>query len=258
MDPALALDRYDVAKVLAGGLLDGINPCAFTTLVFLCSFLAYAGYGRREVAVIGGLYTLGTFVAYFALSVGTAEVLVRLGSYRLFHLLFSGAVVPFTVFVAVLSFRDAWILTRTGSGRGTALQLPDAVKGRIHTLIRERLRGGRLGAGAFILGAFIALFEYACSGQVLVPTLATVVLKADPVSGGMALKARALAYLVLYNLAFIAPMLAVFGVTLAGVASERLARLARAHLPTARVLLGILFLWFAVVLALLFVEAWNA
>ena len=54
--PAVAKDRgaaLAVLPVLAGGLLDGINPCAFTTLIFLLSALALAGRGRREVLAIG-------------------------------------------------------------------------------------------------------------------------------------------------------------------------------------------------------------
>ncbi len=38
--PAAALS---VLPVLAGGLLDGVNPCAFTTLIFLLASLALAG-----------------------------------------------------------------------------------------------------------------------------------------------------------------------------------------------------------------------
>ncbi|MBI5367002.1 MAG: hypothetical protein HZA54_08190 [Planctomycetes bacterium] len=254
MNTVYEFERLTLFEILGAGLLDGINPCALTTLVFLCSFLAYAGYARREVVVVGGLYSAGTFVAYFLLSLGTLQAVLVLSAYRTVNLLFSAAVIPLTFALALLSLRDAWILNRTGSGRDAALRLPDAVRARIHALIRERLRGGRLGAGAFLLGGFIALFEYLCSSQILVPTLAAVVKGRAGVE--RALQVRALACLLLYNLAFIAPMLGVFAATVAGVSSRRLSGVARAHVATVRLLLGILFLWFGVVLAVLFVKEW--
>jgi hypothetical protein len=33
--------------VLLAGLLDGVNPCAFTTLIFLIAFLTFAGKSRK-------------------------------------------------------------------------------------------------------------------------------------------------------------------------------------------------------------------
>lgn len=249
------LERTTVAYVALSGLLDGVNPCAFTTLVFLCSFLAFAGHGRREVALIGGLFTLGTFTTYLLLSLGLFQALLTMTAYRAVHFAFSLLVIPFTFLLAVLSVRDALLLERTGRGRELVLQLPARVRARIHALIRERLSAGRLGGGAMLLGVFIALFESLCTGQVLIPTLASLALP-PPGLRASAVQVRALAYILIYNLAFIAPMLGVFGVTLAGLSSKRLSRLAKAHLPTARLLLGVLFFWFGVVLTLLFVKEW--
>ncbi|HYW83304.1 MAG TPA: DUF1573 domain-containing protein, partial [Spirochaetia bacterium] len=43
--PAPLSDRLAVLPVVAAGLLDGLNPCAFTTLIFLLASLALAGRG---------------------------------------------------------------------------------------------------------------------------------------------------------------------------------------------------------------------
>ena len=45
--------------ILAAGLLDGVNPCAFTTLVFLLSALALAGQGDQMPLVIDVEITVG-------------------------------------------------------------------------------------------------------------------------------------------------------------------------------------------------------
>jgi len=46
-------ETFGPGMVAAAGLLDGVNPCAFTTIVFLLSMLAYLGKGRRDLAVVG-------------------------------------------------------------------------------------------------------------------------------------------------------------------------------------------------------------
>ena len=59
-----------VVAVAAAGLLDGVNPCAFTTLIFLLASLALAGRGRREVLAIGAFFSLAVFLTYLAIGLG--------------------------------------------------------------------------------------------------------------------------------------------------------------------------------------------
>ena len=54
-------DRLAILPVIIAGLVDGINPCAFTTLIFLLASLALGGRGRREVLLIGALFSLPCF-----------------------------------------------------------------------------------------------------------------------------------------------------------------------------------------------------
>ncbi|MGF1655598.1 MAG: hypothetical protein ACFCU3_01325 [Verrucomicrobiales bacterium] len=53
--------------VVAAGLLDGLNPCAFATIIFLLSYLQVARKSGREILQIGVAYILGVFCTYFAL-----------------------------------------------------------------------------------------------------------------------------------------------------------------------------------------------
>ena len=48
---------FRAGAVALAGLLDGINPCAFTTVVFLLSMLPYLGKTKRELAVVGVGFT---------------------------------------------------------------------------------------------------------------------------------------------------------------------------------------------------------
>ena len=59
MDLILARFReFNPLVVAAAGLIDGINPCAFTTLTLFISYLTLARYPRRETALVGTSFIL--------------------------------------------------------------------------------------------------------------------------------------------------------------------------------------------------------
>ncbi|NQU19041.1 hypothetical protein HQ550_02680, partial [bacterium] len=53
--------------VIAAGLIDGVNPCAFTVLIFFISFLTLMGYKKRNLALIGLTFILAVFFTYLSL-----------------------------------------------------------------------------------------------------------------------------------------------------------------------------------------------
>ena len=59
-----------LSAVAAAGLVDGLNPCAFATLIFLVSYLAFVGRERREVLLVGLAFSLSVFVTYFLVGLG--------------------------------------------------------------------------------------------------------------------------------------------------------------------------------------------
>ena len=103
---------------------------------------------------------------------------------------------------------------------------------------------GRLFAAAFVVGIMVSVIEAVCTGQVYVPTLAYIM--KDP-----ALRAKALAYLLLYNLMFIVPLVAVFALSLAGCSSERFSGFFKRRLGAAKLLLAALFAGLGVLLLVL-------
>ncbi len=248
-DKIALFESYTLARVAVAGLLDGINPCAMSVAVFLVSFMTHAGRPRRDVFLAGMSYAAAVFLAYLAITLGLFEALLRLSWYAWVSTAVSWGAAALAATLGVLALRDARILAAGGAGKDTLVRLPASFQERIHALVRRRLGGARLFAGAFALGFGVSLFEFVCSGQAVFPTLA--LLLKEPALPEASLRWRAAGYLTLYNLAFIAPLLAVFAVAYAGIASQRLGRWARDHAPTAKLLLGIFFLWFAMLLFLL-------
>jgi hypothetical protein len=94
---------------------------------------------------------------------------------------------------------------------------------------------GVAATAAFGTGAVVSLLELACTGQVYLPTLMFV---AQTNSAGL----EVTGYLALYNLAFILPLLAVFGVAYLGVSSRALEGLLRRNMAWVKLSLAALFL----------------
>ena len=107
------------------------------------------------------------------------------------------------VFVfAALSFRD-WALALRGRAKEMALKLPDRLRMSINAQISRRLHGSYLVVGALGLGATVSLVELVCTGQVYVPLIRYMTsVSAD--------RLRALGLLLVYNTAFVVPLIVVF------------------------------------------------
>ena len=72
----LALEPLTVASA---GLIDGINPCAFTVIIFFMSFLAIQGYRRRELLAIGLTFIFAVFLTYILIGLGFFGFLYQIG-----------------------------------------------------------------------------------------------------------------------------------------------------------------------------------
>jgi len=219
--------------VVAGaGLLDGINPCAFATIIFLLSYLQIARRTPREILAVGAAFILGVFLAYFAVGLGLAQALTKLAALRFAGTALNYVLAAFALVVAVLSFRDAQLAARGELGEMT-LQLPGLLKDQIRGVIRTGAKATRFVIAAFLVGLVVSLLELACTGQVYLPTI-QYMLKAG--------HGRAVNHLLLYNTAFVVPLIVVFVLAFFGLRSEALIALQKKHTSTVKVLTGLLFL----------------
>ena len=222
-----------VAVALAG-LIDGLNPCAFATLIFFVSYLTLSGRKGREVLIVGAAFTLGVFTAYSVIGLGFYKVLDLLGDilttlgrwvYALTAIFCAG--------LAIFSFKD-FIKARRGQIGDMNLNLPHALRMRINTVIRKGKNTQTYVLGAFLTGLVISFLELACTGQVYLPTIIFVTSVPE-------LQAQAMLYLGLYNLLFIVPLIIVFILAYYGTTSKELTRFLQKN--TAMVKLGMVVLF---------------
>lgn len=232
------VDRLGLATVALAALADGVNPCAFATVVLLVSMLATAGKSRHEILVIGTSFTLAVYLSYLAIGLFFYHLLQRLEGYFLLSDLLFYAAFFLCILGGILSLLDAKRI-RQGKTESILLQLPTAIKTRIQKTLHRGIRTPQLGVGVFGMGCIVSLLEAACTGQVYFPVIAGLVREE-------ATRIQGLAILLGYNALFILPLVMVFGATLVGVQSDTLVRWTRRHLGVSKVLLALVFFAMAI------------
>ncbi len=252
------VDRFQsfgVLTVLGAGLIDGLNPCAFATLIFFISYLAFTGRRGRDILFVGISFTLGVFLTYLLVGVGLLKVVQSLGFFsslgRWVYLLTA----LLCVALAALTFRD-YFRARKGKASEMALKLPLSLRRQINKVIRESAQMPAFVAVAFFTGFVVSLLELACTGQVYLPTIVYVMSRPE-------LAAQAFLYLFLYCLMFILPLVVVFALSYFGTSSEQLGQFINRHTSTIKLATGLLFvglaLWMTWTVAPLFGihSPWN-
>jgi hypothetical protein len=223
----------EVSTVAAAGLIDGVNPCAFATLILFVSYLTFVGRGRREILFVGLAFSLSVFVTYFLVGLGLLKVLQSVSVIPLVaRFVYLGAVGLALVF-GVLSLYD-YALCRKGRSSDMVLQMPALLRDRVRAVIRKEVKVNRYILAAAATGFVVSLLELACTGQVYLPTILFV-------SKVQQFKAAAIGYLAVYNMMFIIPLLAVFSVVYFGTGSERLAVLFQRHVSWVKLATALVF-----------------
>jgi len=256
-DASLILERrvrnFTVAAVLMGGLVDGVNPCAIGTLVFLISMLAVSKVRKWRLLVTGSAYCLASFITYTAIGLGLLHVLHSFDGFPTVQRVVEAVLVAMLSVLALLSFVDAVRYGAAHDAGKVMLQLPDKVKMRIHALVRggakalrrDGTKGGGVGAllaVGFGLGVVVTALESVCTGQVYVPTLAMVARAAKAES------ARAWALLLGYNTMFVIPLVGAFLLTHIGLSTQALADFSKRNVVAAKLLLGAFFILMALLI----------
>ena len=235
--------RFSFIGIVAAGLVDGINPCAIATMIFLISFLATQKRKRTEVLCIGLFFTFSVFTTYLLLGLGAFKVLTLLDSYRWLSRGIKWSAVLLAGGIGVVSFYDAAAYAITRKTGSIKLQLPKAVKLRIHRVVSENLTGSKLVIGAVVTGFLVTLLEAVCTGQVYLPTIILMTRQ-----GGLRLQGWL--YLLLYNFLFVLPLLIVMLLAYCGLTWKSLSSITQKHLPVLKVLLGFVLVGLAVFLGI--------
>ena len=226
-------NKFTIGVIVVAGLLDGINPCAFATVIFLVGYLLYLGRGGSTVVWLGGSFCFGVFLTYFLLGIGLSQVInwltghawVKVGVYSVMG---AGGLM-----LGVLHARDAWRFRRSGCARDMEMGLSLATTRKIHGYVRQFTGTRYLVPAGLALGFLISSLELVCTGQIYLPTLVLM--------NRLGTTSKTLLALLAYNVAFILPLVLVTVLAAAGVSTQSLAGWARNHVVSSKAAMSVLF-----------------
>ncbi len=223
--------------VMAAGLIDGINPCAFATIIFFVSWLTLIGRKGKVILIVGLVYTFAVFLAYFLIGIGVLRFVQTLVVFPSISMTIYSLTAIVALLLGFLSLYD-YFKARKGRWKEIKLQLPELLKKKIHKTTHQfmgkdaKLKGHL--AAAFVVGLAVSLFEFPCTGQIYLPTLVFV----SQIPSG---KTHALSYLLLYNLMFIIPLGVILGFAYWGTSAPRFVRFLEKNTGLAKILTALLF-----------------
>lgn len=234
--------NISILTIISAGLLDGINPCAFATIIFLISYLALAGRTRGQMAVTGISFGLGVFVCYFLIGLG---LLHAISFVQRFHWISTClyaimTVIVFSLFIGTI--RDIIIFKKAGVYK-MKMGLSQNMIRRIHSVIRSRINSTGIVAAAIAMGFLVSVLSLTCTGQIYFPTL--ILMNSSQMSG------RSLFALFVFNVAFIVPLLVVTVMAILGVTSQNMAKFSEKNVVWTKSLMAIFFLAIAVFMAIM-------
>jgi len=229
---------FGLLTILGAGLVDGLNPCAFATLVFFVSYLTFAGRRGREVLAAGGAFTLGVFLTYLGVGIGLLKFLAALPFLSAISRWVYGLTAVLCLFLAAGSLYDWW-QARRGRLDEMRMKLPTRLRRWINRTVREGAGMRAFVPVTLVTGVVISVIELACTGQVYLPTILFVL-------GVPELRLQAGLYLLFYNLMFILPLVVLFVLAYFGTTSQQLGLFIHRHTATVKLATAGLFVLLAV------------
>lgn len=179
--------------VMAG--LDAFNPCAFFVLLFLLSLLVHAR-SRGRMLLIGGAFVVVSGLVYFLFMAAWLSLFLVVGASPMV----TAVAGVLALVIGVLNIKD-WFLFR----QGPTLSIPDAAKPGLFRRMRGLLSAEGLGTlmlGTVTLAIAANSYELLCTAGF--PMVYTRVLSLNG-QGGL----DYYAYLALYNVVYVLPLLAI-------------------------------------------------
>ncbi len=233
LDPAEANLATLMPAVVGTGLLDSVNPCAFAVILLLLAFLFTIRKQRGRILALGGIYVAMIFLVYFAIGLGILSTVrlsddphfvARVGSYLLIGL-------------GVLN-----LIEYRWPRFPIKLHMPAIAHKKINQLLKVATVPATVG-----VGLIVGLCTFPCSGGVYV-SIITLLNAQTTLAWGVA-------YLTLYNILFILPLIVILLVVGNRVTAKRLATWERQHALGLRLWFGLVMVGLGVMMLLVVIPS---
>jgi cytochrome c biogenesis protein CcdA/glutaredoxin-related protein len=212
--------------IIVSALVDGINPCAFSVLIFLLLTIMALG-SRRKVLIVGSTFILAVFTFYFFSGLGIFTIIQTAGISR--SISFVAAIIALAA--GIISISSVLV----GQKGPAILSIPESRKGIIDQYIRKASV-----PAAFMVGLLVGMFELPCTGGIYLAILSLLSNRMTAIEG--------IPYLLVYNFFFVLPLIIILGVFAWGLPVERLDRWRTESRRAVRVIMGAVMIILGIVL----------
>lgn len=177
--------------IALAALVDSVNPCAFSVLFLSITFLFGLGRSREDIIKAGAAYIFGIFATYVFIGLGVLKVL-SVFNIPNFMALFGAS--------AIIAFGTIGLINEFFPNFPIKLKIPEFAYGRIAKLMERATI-----PAALLLGFFVGLFEFPCTGGPYLFVLGLLHDQNNFLSG--------LGYLIFYNFVFVSPLIVILAIS---------------------------------------------
>jgi cytochrome c biogenesis protein CcdA/glutaredoxin len=213
-------DELSIWIIISASIVDAINPCAFAVLIILLTTILLKR--DKKTALASGLsFSLSIFISY---------VLMGLGLYGAINATSITEIITIVVgFMAILlgllNLKDFFWY-----GKVTLIEVPRNWRPKMIELINKTTGP----VGAFLVGFLVSLFLLPCTSGPYIVVLG--LLAQNPLDN------TAIAYLLLYNIIFVLPMLIITIAVYKGLDVKKLEQKRKNNLKNLHLIAGLILL----------------
>ncbi|HSW80850.1 MAG TPA: GAP family protein [Candidatus Saccharimonas sp.] len=190
-------DLPTIGLVVGSAAIDSINPCAIGVLILMVSVVLGSGQSVKRLLLLGSAYIGAIYVTYLAAGLGLvyffSAIPILIAEYL------SIAVGLLVILAGVLEIKDFYWY-----GKGFSLEIPKTFAKKIQ---EWSMSSATSVVGVMLLGAFVAAVELPCTGAPYLAIITVLRINFDW---------QAFLLMVLYNVIFVAPLLAILGMVAGG------------------------------------------
>jgi cytochrome c biogenesis protein CcdA len=190
------LDLPTLGLVIGSAAIDSINPCAIGVLILMISVILGSGKSIKRMLLLGGAYTFAIFITYLVAGLGLVYFFSAIPIVIAEYL--SIGVGMLVILAGLLEIKDFFWY-----GKGFSLQIPHYFAQKI----QEWSSSSTTIVGVMLLGAFVAAVELPCTGAPYLAIITVLRIDFDWTAFGL---------MILYNIIFVAPLLAILAMVAAG------------------------------------------
>lgn len=221
---AVAATLPQIGTVVVTALIDSINPCAIGVLILLVTVMLSHSKTRGKMMLYGFTYVMAVLVTYLLAGLGLMLFFHNIPLYVTAYL--SIAISLILLFAGLVEVKDFFWY-----GQGFSLAIPPERAKQIHEHVKKISL-----PGVIFLGAFVAAVELPCTGA---PYLAIITILSQNFDF------TAFLLLVLYNVIFVLPLIAILLAVYAGVRISAIKQWKHENRATMRLAIGLLLIFLA-------------